>query len=634
MKAASKGQSFQQFDSSSSARRDYSLTAPVSRPYGALAARRLKIYAFDPQLGRRRRYRIQIEVPYEELVQSDGFRPWGRVVKVVDYDAYGGRYYDLVNLEDPKILAGGGLEPKVDDHRFHQQMVYAVCMKVAANFERALGRKLRFTDPVSVLPHAMWGENAFFDAKTNSISFGYFKADMDDPGSNLPGQWIFTCLSHDIIAHEMAHAIIHRLRPHFVEPTNPDVYAFHEAVADIVAIFQRFAFPGVLEEAIQAGRADLRTPGALTELARQFGHSTGSGAALRAAVDRDPGRPLMYSKAFEPHHLGSVLVLAVFEAFFNTYSARTEDLIRLATGGSGVLPEGALSYDLVSRLSEEAADTAQRVLDLCIRAFDYLPPIDVTFGDFLRALVTADTELNPEDPYDLRANLVDSFLARGIHPDGVFSLNEESLLWEAPSDTTMEIPPVAEEVIDQLSAYEARKWGTKSRSGKISDTIAQTLHAYATDNAAALGLNPSYPGNIRVQGFHSMFRVGDDGQLLTEVGVQFVQTPSSPPLADLGGVIPRAGTTVIFSGDGFVRFIISKPLRIGDDHAADPEDARLVRMQEFVERCDERDPAYALALDDGSERMGRRFSFALLHQTPGKDLPERAGNPGSHQGPR
>ena len=36
---------------------------------------------------------------------------------------------------------------------------------------------------------------------------------------------------------------------------------------------------------------------------------------------------------------------------------------------------------------------------MCLRAFEYLPPVDVTFGDYLRALVTADRDLYREDRY-------------------------------------------------------------------------------------------------------------------------------------------------------------------------------------------------------------------------------------------
>lgn len=603
-------------------------TRPAHRGHGEIAVRRLQIYAFDPQLGRRRRYRISIEIPNEELdkVGPSHSLPSGRLVNIVDYDAATDRYYPLVNLDDPGVLASGGREPEVDNHEFHQQMVYAVTMKVVANFERALGRRLEF-DRVTVLPHAFWGRNAFFHPPTNSLCFGYFRADPLNPGGNLPGQWVFTCLSHDIVAHEMTHAIVHRLRPHFFEATNPDVFAFHEGIADIVAIFQHFGFPGVLSEAVQEGRADLSRPGPLLDLARQFGYSTGTGAALRSAREANGPDPNLYRATFEPHDRGSVLVRAVFDAFFTTYAARVEDLIRIATGGTGLLGEGYLQPDLVNRITREAGDTAQRVLDLCIRAFDYLPPIDVTFSDYLRALVTADKELNPEDPFDLRANLVDAFLDRGIHPEGVFSPNEESLLWKAPEDSIV-ADNLDPQVLDALTAYEAQRWGTKtSRTArKELDWIAQTLHAWADRHHAALQLEPNTRCPIAVQGFHSMFRVGSDGQLLTEAGVQFVQTPPQSH-QQLGGLTARAGTTVVFSGDGAARYVIPKPLRLRPDNTPDDDDPRMQTLVRFVRDCDERDPHFPWAGEayDPGTRMTRRFNFAIVHQGIRRAAPNRPG---------
>jgi hypothetical protein len=314
----------------------------------------------------------------------------------------------------------------------------------------------------------------------------------------------------------------------------------------------------------------------------------------------------------------------VFDAFFATYAPRVEDLIRLATGGTGILGAGYLHPDLVNRLTQEAGDTAQRVLDLCIRAFEYLPPIDVTFGDFLRALVTADTELHPDDPYDLRANLVDAFFARGIHPEGVFSLNEESLLWEQPHISIVG-DPLDLGVLDNLAAYEAQRWGVSTsakerrpvstKDRRPASEIASVLHSYATRHAPALGLEPGGGDRpIQVRGFHTMFRVGDDGQLLTEAAVQFVQTPSDAP--NLGGLTPRAGATVVFSGDGTPRYLISKPLRFLANGGLDLDDPRVRSMRSFVEECDERDPYYAWAGQayDPRNRMSRRFNFAFVHQ--------------------
>ena len=42
----------------------------------------------------------------------------------------------------------------------------------------------------------------------HGIVFGYFTAPEKDAGKNLPGQTVFTCLAHDIIAHEMTHALV------------------------------------------------------------------------------------------------------------------------------------------------------------------------------------------------------------------------------------------------------------------------------------------------------------------------------------------------------------------------------------------------------------------------------------------
>lgn len=57
-----------------------------------------------------------------------------------------------------------------------------------------------------------------------------------------------------------------------------------------------------------------------------------------------------------------------------------------------MLPQGLLHPDLVTPLTTECVRTAQSVLTMCIRAFDYLPPADVTFGAFLRALVQTEKQ--------------------------------------------------------------------------------------------------------------------------------------------------------------------------------------------------------------------------------------------------
>ena len=102
-----------------------------------------------------------------------------------------------------------------------------------------------------LFPHAMVQANAFYSPQAKGILFGYFKAEKKNQGRNLPGQRVFTCLSHDIIAHEVTHAIIDGIRTYFTEPTNPDVLAFHEAFADLTALFSHFSHQEALLDTIQ-----------------------------------------------------------------------------------------------------------------------------------------------------------------------------------------------------------------------------------------------------------------------------------------------------------------------------------------------------------------------------------------------
>jgi hypothetical protein len=209
--------------------------------------------------------------------------------------------------------------------------------------------------------------------------------------------------------------------------------AFHEAFADIVALFQHFTFPEVVESEISKTRSDLTTAHLLADLGRQFGIAAGMRSALRSAIGQKPDASA-YEKTMEPHDRGAILVATVFDAFIAIYNMRTADLLRIASGGTGVLPAGRLPYDLVRRLASEASRAAGQVLDICIRALDYCPPVDLTFGDYLRALVTSDYELVPHDPAGYRLAFLEAFRRRGIYPLDVTTLSVESLRWQTADE--------------------------------------------------------------------------------------------------------------------------------------------------------------------------------------------------------
>ena len=85
-------------------------------------------------------------------------------------------------------------------------------------------------------------------------------------------------------------------------------------------------------------------------------------------------------------------------------------------GNKGVLGAGDIHPDLAARLAGEAAKAAQHVLNMCIRALDYCPPVDLTFPDYLRGLITADVDLVADDDWHYRVAIIEAFRKRGIYP--------------------------------------------------------------------------------------------------------------------------------------------------------------------------------------------------------------------------
>ncbi len=423
--------------------------------------RRVRVYAVDPSLSGQLETaginEVTLKIRWETLEKKG---PVGEYLAVEDVDAANHRY-DPVDLDDPRLLAQDGWAPSEGNPQFHQQMVYAVAMKTIEHFERALGRPVLwrprpnpknvnddsiFVRQLVVRPHALRQANAFYSPQEVALLFGYFEAAADDPGDHMPGSRVYACLSHDIIAHETTHAILDGTHRRFNEPTNLDVLALHEGFADIVALLQHFTIPEVLVNEISRTRGDIEAESMLGSLAVQFGRATGGRGALRDAIGRIENgvwkrfvpNPADLQKRLTPHSRGAVLVAAVFDAFIAIYKQRIADLLRISTGGTGVLPSGAIHPDLVHRLADEAAKSADHVLSMCIRALDYLPPVDVTFFEYLRALITADFDVVSDDRHNYRVAFVEAFRRRGIYPlnldvptvDTLRTLSVDTLRWQ------------------------------------------------------------------------------------------------------------------------------------------------------------------------------------------------------------
>jgi subtilisin family serine protease len=585
--------------------------------------RRIRTYAVDPSFSTRLDTvsinEATLKIKWEYLRAG----PSGEYLHVDDQDAANVKY-PPVDLSDPRLLAQDGCAPSEGNPAFHQQMVYAVSMKTIEHFERALGRPVlwrprtnptnpfddsQFVRQLLVRPHALRQANAFYSPQEIALLFGYFEASANDPGDHVPGSMIYACLSHDIVAHETTHAILDGMHRRFNEPSNIDVLAFHEGFADIVALMQHFTIPEVLEHVISETRGNLEAQSILGSLAVQFGRAMGGRGALRDAIGkldkngvwtRNEPDPSDYQKILAPHARGALLVAAIFDAFLAIYRTRTEDLLRIYTGGTGVLPLGAIHPDLVRRLAAEAAKSAGHVLNMCIRALDYIPSVDITFGEYLRGIITADADLVPDDRYNYRVAMVEAFRKRGIYPLGLDTLSVDTLRWQG-----VELNITSEQVsglIGQLKQYADRCFYISSREELFTETRLQRRELHAAieklleqvpEVAVKLGLDPNH--GFEVHSLHRSLRVGPDGQYLPQIILALTQTRR----LKLNGTDEphdfRGGTTIIIDlAKVAIQYAIVKRLN---------SDTREERTIAFVKQAMQ-DPLQRLLLTPSQEPFG------------------------------
>ena len=472
--------------------------------------RRLTIIAQDPSIKIDGHIlTAEVEIPAEELAPG----PCGYRVNVVDYDSTanilydeaifpalrGEAYEDPYGLEDRQRPPAGYDKRLLADPRFHAQNAYAIVMRTLARFEFALGRRVCWGcdgHQIHVAPHAFADANAFYSREDRGIFFGYF--------TGRDGQPIFTSLSHDVIAHETTHALLDGLRSRYMEPSSPDQAAFHEGFADVVALLSIFSLPEVVGALLDLG------PGAggslidkkrltrkalsksvLLGLADQMGSELSGvrGKALRNSVELTRGKNYASMPEFqEPHRRGELIVAAMMNAFLAIWLARLEKI--------GFLRPGKRDKSLVV---EEAALVANHLLTMAIRAIDYCPPVDLTFSDYLSALLTIDREVVPDDTkYGYREALLDNFRAYGIEQAE-----------HAGTDGTWAR-------FDKPLVYSRTRFDSMLRDR-------EEVFRFIWENRGKNGLEIHKDGYVEVQSVRPCTRIGPDGFVLRETVAEYVQ---------------------------------------------------------------------------------------------------------------
>lgn len=358
----------------------------------------------------------RVRVPWSRMEVG----PRGARLHVVDYDTATGRYYKHAAIADDDPFADVPDATLKKDRAFHAQQVYGTAARTLAAFETALGRRLPWgfaNHQLALVPHAFAEANAYYSREDGALLFGYVPADGDREA-------VYTCLSHDVVVHETAHAVLDGLRRRYLEPALPDQAAFHEGFADIVALLSVFSMRPVIERAL--GPADKNgrikrasvEPAALrksvlAKVAEEIGGVLTQGrGALRESARKPPPSGWAEMPEFDqPHRRGEVLVALAFELLVEIWWKRLQPLLSRPkaadSDGRGITVDRA-------RAAEEGARAASQLLTMLIRGLDYLPPVEFDYGDLLNAVVLADAEVVPDDDLGYRDLLIDRFEAAGI----------------------------------------------------------------------------------------------------------------------------------------------------------------------------------------------------------------------------
>ena len=320
---------------------------------------------------------------------------------IVDYDGDSGTLEPPAawDPETERFIGTDGQpidEKAVHTPQFRQVSVWALLQCTLAYFEdgSALGRPIPWAfegNRLIVVPHAGYGENAYYDRTSKSLQFYYFGSEEDT---------IYTCLSTDIVHHEFGHAVLDGIRPHFNESIHPQTAAFHEFVGDLTAILLTLKNQKLRQQLAVASHGRFEDATTLSSLAEEFGKAVSDRPYLRTA--RNDSTMSTVAGETSPHRLSAVLTGAMFDALIAIGKKYQEP---------GEPDDEPKKPKTSKQVFWEAADRMQRT---AIQPLDLLPPVEVTFRDYAFAVCRSQELSDPLDPEGYYALLIDVFRAREV----------------------------------------------------------------------------------------------------------------------------------------------------------------------------------------------------------------------------
>lgn len=357
----------------------------------------------DPDLGG-----IKIERPVEDWLGIDEDHyldgPVTPRVAVIDLDPDTEALQTGAVYEPP---SGGRTLGRYDVDRndiyspdFIQTSVFATVLRTMYMYEEGdtLGRQVSwaFGGPqLLVIPRAGWWPNAFYERRSRSLQFFSFQS---------AGKLVHTSLSRDIVAHETAHALLDGIAPDLYDALDPQSLALHEGIADLTAVLIAFRSGRLRKAVLDATNGSIEKSTRFSSIGEEFGRAidpSGAVGWLRNLLDGhklDPaGDP-----AAEPeeHVLSQVVTGALYKLMVDLHRAYKNRLS---------LRRGQSKFSVSGRALYGASEQFKRMI---LRGIDYLPPGEVTFADYGRAIIAADQGSFGDDTW--RQYIREEFVRRGI----------------------------------------------------------------------------------------------------------------------------------------------------------------------------------------------------------------------------
>ena len=512
----------------------------------------VEVYFKDPDVAARNELTgidADFTTPWEPGLR-DG--PTSARFAVVDYDstnnvltppAIWNRAANRYVAPDGKTVLDGRVK---DLYQYHQLSVWAIAQNTLEFFESGsgVGRRISWAfegNRLIIVPHAGYGENAYYDRASKSLQLYWF------PSGDAT---VFTCLSSDIVNHELGHAVLDGLRPSYYESVGAQTAAFHEFLGDLTAILMAFRNNEFRKLVLKDSHGKLTDAQLLAGLAQQFGRATQGAPYLRSALNKQTMDTL--AGTLEPHALSEVMTGTMFDILMGVFAKHQKAEVKRAKAGGSAKPSDLRAL----------ADTVPRMQMLAIQPLDLLPPCAVTFRDYALAVLRSEQVANPTDPAGYRELMIECFTRRGV-------------LKKGDRATLMEVAPVftrlALDVFHSVDAIAASRGGA---------------YRFLDDNRARL-LIPSTADLIVPEVVRARKRSRDGLPLPEQTIVQYMWREDV--LLD-GARFGRfsgertsmlCGATLVLDPNGNVIHWARKPgsLSVGDSPAAQREQADGIRRR-------------------------------------------------------